>query len=107
VTTTSHASTSHSVQAQLIGVRAGKSQLGFREENVELRTAETVTAVLALVRQGKRLTSDSIGGVRPGDRVVVLPIPASVAKGHATLVVALTDASGAHLRFTRAVVVPN
>jgi hypothetical protein len=106
-TTTGHASTSHSVQAQLIGVRTGKSLLGFREETVELRTAETVTAVLALVRRGKRLTSASIRGIRPGDRVVVLPVPASVGKGKATLVVALTDASGAHLRFMRAVVVPN
>jgi hypothetical protein len=95
------------LQAQLTGVKAGKSRLGFRVEEVEIHAGEMFNATLVLTRKGKQLAHASIPGIRPGDRVLSLPINSSVKKGTATLAVTLTDSAGNRRTSTRAVAIPS
>jgi Divergent InlB B-repeat domain len=105
-TTTTRPAIGAALGAQLIAVKSAKSLLGARVEKVEVQAGEKLTATLVLARDGKRLAHTSIPDIRPGDRVLTLPIPGSVAKGKATLTITLTDTSGRHHAWTRTINVP-
>jgi hypothetical protein len=105
VTSTSPA-TVHQLEAQLIAVKPGKSRLGLRVGYVEIQAGETINATLILSRHGTRLAHASIPDIHPGDRVLTLPIPGSVANGKATLTITLTDKTTNHHTWTRGVNVP-
>ena len=87
-------------------MKSGRSRLGLRVEYVEVQAGETLNATLSLSRNGRHLAHTSIPGIGPGDLVLTLPIPGSVAKGKATLTVTLTDRAASHRTWTRAINVP-
>jgi Divergent InlB B-repeat domain len=105
-TTTTTAPAAHpGLQAQLIAIGSRKSRLGLRLEQVEIQAGEPLTAILVLSRAGKRLARATILGIRPGDRVLVVAIPSTVAKGKASLAVTVSDSAGNHRTWRRIVTV--
>jgi hypothetical protein len=105
-TTTTARTGHHGLDAQLIGVKPAKSQLGIRVENVEIRGGETVNAALLLSRNGRSLAHTSVADIRAGDRVLTLPIPGKVAKGRAILTITLADSAGNHHTWTQTINIP-
>lgn len=94
------------VEADAIGAVATRSRLGARVVRVELEVAEQVSVRLALVRKGKTLASKRFPAVRPGTRVLTLPVPKRVGKGRTTLRVELSDAAGNRRVLRRGVAIP-
>jgi hypothetical protein len=105
--TTASPAAGHQLAAQLIGTKSGKSKLGFRVENVEVRASETIHAALLLSRKGTNLAHTLIPRITIGDRVLTLPIPSAVKKGKATVTVTLSDSAGNHHSWTRTVAIPS
>ena len=94
------------VDAAVIGAVATRSRVGVRVVRVELEVGEQVSVRLALVRKAKTLASKRFPAVRPGSRVLTLPVPRRVTKGRATVRVELSDAAGNARVLKRGVAIP-
>jgi hypothetical protein len=103
-TTTTQRDTS--VDADLIAAKAGRSKLGARMVRAELDLSEDVAATLTLLRNGQALATKERPRVREGTRIVTLLVPATVAKGSATLVIELRDASSNTISWRRTLRIP-
>jgi len=94
------------LEAQLVAVKVGKSNLGIRLVRVEIAADEQISIDLTLVRNGKSLVRKHLVSYEKDDGIVSLAIPAAVKKGAATLEVTLTDLAGNGQTLTRSVRIP-
>lgn len=86
--------------------RTARSKLGGRLIEVEVITNEKTTVVIDLTRGRKTLASHISRAVRPGDKVLTLIVPESVAKGTAVVHTAVETATGGRKLFHATVRIP-
>jgi len=86
--------TDQQVDADVLGVKTGKTLLGKRQIAVEVSADETLTVALVLTRNGKTLVSKHVDHFAAGDRVIRLVIPTGVKAGKAKLTITLEDEAG-------------
>jgi sugar lactone lactonase YvrE len=94
-------------EVEIVAVSAGRNRLGKRVVRLELSVQENLSAVLTLVRRGGTLATKQFGAVKPGERVLMLRVPAGTAKGRATLRFQLTDTEGSTMAGQRRVRIGN
>jgi hypothetical protein len=104
--TATFAEADDAVEADLLGVRVGRSLIGLRLERVELESEEQLAVDLVLRRNGKVLASRHLGKFKAGHRVVNLAVGDKVKRGKASLSIKLEDAAGNELAFVRRVRLP-
>jgi hypothetical protein len=103
---TGPAQTDRTLDAQLLGVRVGKSKLGATLLLVEVAADEPISVDLALRRNRRGLAHKHLVRFASADSVVTLGGLDALRGGRASLAVTLTDAAGNRQTLVRAVRLP-